>query len=220
VRFRNREEAGSLLAEHLRAVLRGAREVVVLAIPRGGVVVAAPVAESLGTPLDVIVPRKIGAPGEPELAVAALAVAGGEPILVEDPQAIAQLRVPARYLEAEALRQRREIERREAAYREGLEPAGLAGRTAVLVDDGLATGLTAQAAAEAVRRRQPREVVLAAPVAPPETVARLLALGLRVEVLDAPSCFMAVGQFYDDFHAVEDDEVLRTLRAARRSRQG
>lgn len=210
--FRDRVEAGQLLGDRLkdRIASRG-DDVVVLGIPRGGVVVAAPVAEALEARLDVIVPRKIGAPGNPELAVGALALAEDEDIAIFDERALAWLGVSRPYLEEEVARQRREIQRRVAAYREGRSPAPVAGRTVVLVDDGVATGLTARAAAAAVSRLAPREVVLAAPVAPPETVREFRELGLRLEVLETPSPFVAVGRFYRDFSSVEDDEVRAVL---------
>jgi putative phosphoribosyl transferase len=213
--FLDRGDAGRRLGAHLAARLleRGPEAVVVLGIPRGGVVVAAPVAEALGGALDVIVPRKIGAPDNPELAVGALAVAEGEEILLLDERTVAWLGIPARYLEEEAARQKREIERRETAYRGGGPPAPLAGRVAVLVDDGIATGLTARAAAEAVRRRGPRDVIIAVPVAPAEAVLEFQSRGLRLEVLHTPSPFMAVGRFYDDFRQVDDDEVRAVLAA-------
>jgi putative phosphoribosyl transferase len=216
--FRDRTEAGRRLGEYLAGgIVPGGAETVVLGIPRGGVVVAAPVAEALGSPLDIVVPRKIGAPGQAELAVGAVALAGGEEITLLDEASVARLRVPREYLETEVKRQRHEIERRLEAYREGRPPAALEGRTVVVVDDGLATGLTARAAAAAIARVRPRQVVVAAPVAPPETVREFRDRGLRLEVLETPSLFMAVGQFYGDFHAVEDDEVRAVLRAAART---
>jgi len=210
--FRDRAEAGRRLAVHLRKIIDEAADVVVLGVPRGGVVVAAPVAAALGAPLDVIVPRKVGAPGEPELAVGAVALAEGEEITVFDDEVIARLAVPRSYLEAEVLRQRQEIERREQAYREGRAPVPVGGRTVLIVDDGIATGMTVRAAAEAVARRAPKDVLLAAPVAPPETRREFHRLGLRLEVLETPTPFMAVGQFYLDFDAVEDDDVRTILR--------
>lgn len=213
--FRDRVEAGQRLGAALLARLpqRGPEAVVVLAIPRGGVVVAAPVAEALGGALDVVVPRKIGAPDNPELAVGALALAEQEEILLLDERTVAWLGIPPRYLEEEARRQRHEIERREAAYRGGRSPVALEGRVAVLVDDGIATGLTARAAAEAARRRGPREVIIAVPVAPAETVLDFQSRGLRLEALYTPSPFLAVGRFYDDFRQVDDDEVRAVLAA-------
>lgn len=212
--FRDRVEAGRLLGEHLRTALGQARDAVVFGIPRGGVVVARPVAAALDAPLDVIVPRKIGAPGEPELAVGAIALSREGDIVLLDDEVIRRFGVPQRYLDQEAARQRREIERRLAAYREGRPEVPVEGRLAVVVDDGVATGLTARAAAAAVSRLKPRGVVVAAPVAPFETVADFRRQGLQLEVLATPSPFMAVGQFYGDFSAVEDEEVRALLREA------
>jgi putative phosphoribosyl transferase len=211
--FRDREEAGRRLGEHLRSRLTG--PAMVLGIPRGGVIVAAHVAASLDAPLDVIVPRKLGAPGNPELAVGALALAEGEEIALVDDRTVAALGISRSYLEDEIDRQRREIQRREAAYREGRPPADVTGRIAVLVDDGIATGLTARAAARAVSRRSPREVVVAVPVAPPEARREFSAEAVRLEALETPSPFGAVGRFYEDFRQIEDDEVMAVLRAHR-----
>jgi len=213
--FQDREEAGRLLGEHLRRALAGRGDAVVLAIPRGGVIVAAHVAAALEAPLDVTVPRKLGAPDNPELAVGALALAGAEEIALVDERTVRALGVTAAYLQEEIERQRREILRREAAYRQGRAPAPVEGRIAVLVDDGVATGLTARAAARAVSRRAPREVLVAVPVAPPETVREFAAEGLRLESLATPSPFGAVGRFYVDFRQVEDEEVEAALRAHR-----
>jgi len=214
--FRDREEAGRLLAEHLESRLAaGKGEAVVLGIPRGGVIVAAAVATALGAPLDVIVPRKLGAPGNPELAAGALARADGEEIALVDDRTVRALGISDAYLQEEIERQRREILRREAAYREGRPPEPVEGRLAVLVDDGVATGLTARAAARAVLRRSPREVVVAVPVAPPETVREFAAEGVRLEALETPWPFGAVGRFYLDFRQVEDEEVIAVLRSHR-----
>ena len=214
--FRDREEAGRLLGAYLvRRLPPGEAGAVVLAIPRGGLIVAAAVASALGAPLDVIVPRKLGAPGNPELAIGALALADGEDIALIDERTVRALDVPASYLREEIEGQRREILRREAAYREGCPPEPVEGRVAVLVDDGVATGLTARAAARAVARRSPREVVVAVPVAPPETVREFAAEGVRLEALETPSPFGAVGRFYVDFRQIEDDEVIAVLRAHR-----
>jgi putative phosphoribosyl transferase len=214
--FRDREEAGGLLAAHLQPRLgAGKDEAVVLAIPRGGVIVAAAVATALGAPLDVIVPRKLGAPGNPELAAGALALSDGEEIAIVDDRTVRALGISDAYLQEEIERQRREILRREAAYREGRAPEPVEGRVAVLVDDGVATGLTGRAAARAVRRRSPREVVVAVPVAPPETVREFAAEGVRLEALETPWPFGAVGRFYLDFRQVEDEEVIAVLRAHR-----
>ena len=214
--FRDREEAGRLLAEHLKSrLVAGKGEAVVLGIPRGGVIVAAAVATALGAPLDVIVPRKLGAPGNPELAAGALALAGGEDIALVDDRTVRALGISDAYLQEEIERQRREIVRRETAYREGRPPEPVEGLVAVLVDDGVATGLTARAAARAVLRRSPREVVVGVPVAPPETVRDFAAEGVRLEALETPWPFGAVGRFYLDFRQIEDEEVIAVLRAHR-----
>ncbi|HVR71406.1 MAG TPA: phosphoribosyltransferase family protein [Vicinamibacteria bacterium] len=214
--FQDRQDAGRQLGELLKGVVtaRG-DDLVVLAIPRGGVIVARPVGEALGAPLDVIVPRKLGAPDNAELAIGAVALSGDEEITVLDEESLAWLRVPAGYVDSEVERQRREIQRREEVYRQGRPPAPLAGRTVVLVDDGVATGLTARAALAAVSRQHPKEAVLAVPVAPPETVREFGRLGLKLLALETPSPFGAVGRFYADFRPVEDDEVLAVLAASR-----
>ncbi len=209
--FRNRLEAGRKLGDHLRGRVRP--PAVVLGIPRGGVVVAGPVADALGAPLDVVVPRKLGAPGEPELAIGALAVVDGRDILIVDETSLRRLQVPAAYVMDETERQRQEIARRVAAYRGSRPPVPLAACTVVIVDDGIATGLTARAAAEAVAGAGAGSVLIAVPVAPRETLAAFSRLGVRIEALEAPEPFMAVGQFYADFASVEDAEVVAVLRA-------
>jgi putative phosphoribosyl transferase len=211
--FRDRAEAGQRLGGHLLARLaaRG-DEVVVVGIPRGGVVVAQPVAAALAAPLDIVIPRKLGAPGNPELAVGAMALADSEEIVVLDERSLAWMSVPQEYVAEEAARQRQEIERRLAAYRQGRAPVPIEGRTVVVVDDGIATGLTARAALAALERQRPRQLLLAVPVAPPETVREFQARGLVVEALETPSPFHAVGRFYEDFEPVEDADVLHILR--------
>ncbi len=212
--FRDRDEAGRRLALRVAASLaeRGS-EVIVLGVPRGGVLVAAPVAAALETALDVIVPRKLGAPGNPELAIGALAVAGEQEFLVLDPRATAWLEVSEEYIDAERARQRAEIKRREAAYRGSRPPLALSDRVVVLVDDGIATGMTIRAAVAAVRCSAPKQVVVAAPVAPLGSLHEIEAAGCRALVLDTPWPFGAVGRFYVSFDSVEDEEVMRALAA-------
>jgi predicted phosphoribosyltransferase len=213
MRFRDREEAGRELGARLR-LLREKDELprpVVLALPRGGVTVALEVARALDAPLDVLVARKIGAPFQPELGVGALA-GDGPPLY--DRESLARLGLTEAELAPVVRRERAELKRRERLYRQGRPAADLSGRTVVVVDDGLATGVTARAALRAVRGGAPRRVVLAVPVSSPQA-ARLL----RPEVdelvcLAQPSDFRAVGLWYDDFEQLSDDDVLRALRAA------
>jgi predicted phosphoribosyltransferase len=185
--------------------------VLVLGIPRGGVVVAARVAARLGAPLDVVVPRKIGAPGNPELAVGAVA----DGVQAIDEPAIRRLGLDMAAVRAEVARQTAEVARRTAAYRQGLPPLELAGRTAVLVDDGVATGWTCAAAASCTRRAGAERVVVAVPVGPPGLAERLSPVVDEVAVLVTPDPYLNVGQVYERFPQVDDEEVLRCLQKGR-----
>lgn len=207
--FRDRQHAGTLLGELVRKHLGpDGGSVVVLGIPRGGVVVAAQVARSLQAELDVTVPRKLRAPDNPELAVGAVAEDGS---VYVDERVATSLGVSSDYLEGEVAHQLEEIRRRLGAYRRGRPPAQLAGRTAVLVDDGIATGSTMVAAVRSVRRRGAVRVVVAVPVAPPEAVRRLRAESCDVLCVREDPLFVAVGQFYEDFTQVPDEEVQALL---------
>jgi putative phosphoribosyl transferase len=224
MQFQDRRDAGQRLAEAL-AFLKGQKNVLVLGIPRGGVVVAAEVARALRAPLDVLIARKIGAPGNPELAIGAVA-SSGEVVL--DERLVAGMGVPADYIEAETARQRQEIARRMAAYRgdfpsTGLRraqssrsgrrpPSDVAGKTVILVDDGVATGATTLAALRALRAAGPAELILAVPVGPPDAIARLSTEADRVICLHTPAWFWAVGAFYMDFSQTTDEEVVRLLK--------
>jgi putative phosphoribosyl transferase len=207
--FRDRVEAGEALAAAVATVV--AEPTTVLAIPRGGVTVAVPVARVLGAPLDVVIPRKLGAPGNPELAIGA--VAPGVRVLHE--RAVRQLGVSMDYIQREAGLQEAEIARREAAYREGRPPAPVTGRTMVVVDDGVATGATATAALRWARAAGASRVVFAAPVGPPAVRAHLEADADDVVLLQEPFGFLAVGEWYRDFDQVTDEEVLAVLREQR-----
>jgi predicted phosphoribosyltransferase len=206
-RFLDRVEAGEQLAA---ALLQRVREpAIVLGIPRGGVIVAATVAQRLGAPLDVVVPRKIGAPGNPELAVGAVA----EGVEAVDHQALRRLGFDASAIRAEIQRQTVEVARRTEAYRAGRPPLELDGRTAVLVDDGIATGWTAVAAARWCRQRHAARVVVAVPVGPPDLERRLGSEVDDVVVLRRPDPYLAVGQAYVRFDQVSDEQVLACLQA-------
>jgi putative phosphoribosyl transferase len=208
-RFLDRAEAGGLLAEVVTGLVRP--PVLVLGIPRGGVLVAARVAARLGAPLDVVVPRKVGAPGNPELAVGAVA----DGVQAIDEPAIRRLGLDMAAVRAEVARQTAEVARRTAAYRQGLPPLELAGRTVVLVDDGVATGWTCAAAASCTRRAGAARVVVAVPVGPPGLAERLSPVVDEVAVLVTPDPYLNVGQVYERFPQVDDEEVLRCLQEGR-----
>ncbi len=207
--FRDREEAG----ERLVAALRPSTEApeVVLGIPRGGVIVAAPVAAAFGVPLDVVVTRKLGAPGNPELAIGAVAAE----VRVIDDVAIAMLGVTPDYLEAEIARQAREVARREAAYRAGSQAPDLIGRKVLIADDGVATGATAIAALRRARAAGASETWFAAPIGPASVGRRLEGECDRAVILETPADLRAVGQWYERFDQVSDAEVIAALEHAR-----
>jgi predicted phosphoribosyltransferase len=204
--FSDRRDAGRQLARKLSGYA-GRDDVVVLALPRGGVPVAFEIAEALGAPLDVFMVRKLGVPGEEELAMGAIASGGVE---VLDPGVLARFGISESELDGVRRKERRELARRERLYREDREALDLKGRTVILVDDGMATGASMRAAVSAVASASPARLVVAVPVSPKST-----ALDLRRRVddfvcLEAPELFDAVGMFYDDFRETGDDEV-RTL---------
>jgi putative phosphoribosyl transferase len=210
--FADRTQAGERLADALERF--AGSDVVVLAIPRGGVVVGEVVARTLGAPLDVVVPRKIGAPGNPELGVGAVAPG----VRVLDERMVRSLGVSERYLEDEIGRQEQEIERREHAYRGERPPVDVRGKVAIVVDDGVATGGTAVAALRWARASGAAKVVLAVPVAPPQTIERLDREADDVIVLATPQPFFAVGEWYRSFDQTNDDEVVAALeRSAERA---
>jgi len=210
--FEDRLDAGERLAEALEEHA-GARAVI-LGIPRGGVIVAEVVARTLRAHLDVVVPRKVGAPGNPELGLGAVAPG----VRVLDPWLIERLGVSEEYLEREIAAEEREIERRLHAYREGRPPVDVAGRTAVVVDDGVATGGTAVAALRWARAQSAERVVLAVPVAPPQTMSLLQHEADEVVALATPEPFFAVGEWYRVFDQTSDEEVVAALARAAGSR--
>lgn len=211
--FADRAMAARALAQRL-AQMRLAPPVVVLALPRGGVPIGAEVARALGAELDLVLVRKIGLPWQPELAVAAL-VDGDPPELVVDDEVQQMYGVARADIDAQARRELAEIARRRERYLAGRAPLSLAGATAVVVDDGIATGTTMRAALKALRRRHPTRLVLAVPVAPADTLARLRGEVDDLVCLATPEPFHAVGLHYADFHQVSDEEVIAALASAR-----
>jgi putative phosphoribosyl transferase len=207
-RFHDRAEAGGRLADELARRGESAPGGVVVGLPRGGVVVAASVAAQLGLPLDVVVVRKVGAPQQPELGIGAVAEGGVEVVARQrardcgvDDEHFAQL----------AAAERARVEARVALYRQDRPRVALAGRDVIVVDDGFATGVTAQAAIEALRREQPARLVLAVPVAPPDVADIVGPAADAVVAVLTPSSFRAVGEFYDRFDQTTDAEVIALL---------
>lgn len=203
--FSDRVEAGEALAKTL--VGYAGTACVVLAIPRGGVVVGEQVAEALGAPLDVVIPRKIGAPQNAELGIGAVAPG----VVVLDARAVEVLHVDDAYLAREIERQEREIERRQLVYRAGRPPVRVRDRTAIVVDDGVATGGTAVAALRWARREGAAKVVLAVPVAPARSLERLREEADEIVVLATPEPFVAVGEWYLRFDQTPDADVVAAL---------
>jgi len=207
--FRDRLDAGRRLAaklEHLEG-----EDLVVLGLPRGGVPVAFEVAQALGAPLDVIVVRKLGVPFQPELAMGAI---GEDGVLVLQRDVVRMAGVGERELAAVERRERAELERRAGRFRGGRPRPSLEGRTAVVVDDGIATGSTARAACQVARAQGAARVVLAVPVAPRSSVAELSDAADELVVLECPEPFFAVGEWYEDFSQTSDDEVVALLSRA------
>lgn len=201
--YLNREAAGRILAGYLSSY-RNRDDVVVLALPRGGVPVGFEIARALGARFDVLVVRKLGRPGQPELAMGAIAEGG---ICLRNRRVLAMAPVPDDVFEEVARKEREELERREVAYRGGRPPAPLEGQCVILVDDGLATGSTMRAALQALRLRKPSRIIVAVPVAPLDTTASLEGEADEVVCPAKPREFYGIGQFYEDFSQLTDEEV-------------
>ncbi|MBI2891930.1 MAG: phosphoribosyltransferase [Deltaproteobacteria bacterium] len=211
MRYANREEAGRKLAKRLLA-WAAVPDLVVLALPRGGVPVGFEVARELGAPLDVAVVRKLGVPGEEELAMGAVASGGA---LFLNPEVIGLLGIPAGTVDEVVRREQKEVERRERVYRDGRAPLEIEGRTVILVDDGLATGATMRAAIDSVKRRKPARLIVAVPVAAASTCEDIGALVDEIVCLATPEPFYAVGLWYEEFPQLDDEDVRELLRTVR-----
>jgi putative phosphoribosyl transferase len=207
MRFHDRADAGRQLAAFL-TVHANRDGVVALALPRGGVPVAAEVARVLNLPLDVFVVRKLGVPGHPDLAMGAIATGGAQ---VLNQELIAELDIPPALVEQAAVRERLELERRDRLYRGDRPLPALTHRTVIVIDDGLATGSTMEAAVSALRQHRPSHIIIAAPVGAPETCLRLKPVVDEVVCAQTPTPFDAVGLWYERFDQVSDEEVIATL---------
>jgi predicted phosphoribosyltransferase len=209
--FKDRIQAGQKLAEKLLEYKD--KNVIILAIPRGGVVVAYEIAKVLNAPLDLIIPRKIGAPYQPELAIGAV-TQDGTIILNED--IISYLPIPENYIEAEAERQKKEIERRLIKYRGSAIEPKLENKIVIIVDDGIATGATMLAAIASIRKKKPLKIIAAIPVAPPESLEKIKEYADEIVCLQTPEPFFAIGQFYERFEQLEDEEVIDILNKSKK----
>ena len=211
MKFADRSDAGCRLAgklTHLRE-----RQPVILALPRGGVAIGFEIAQALDAPLDIVLVRKIGVPWQPELAVGAV-TDGAAPETFIDRHLAATLNVPENYLQEETARQLAEIERRREIYCAGRPRPEISGRTAIAVDDGIATGATMRVALQAIRRQEPAHLVLAVPVAPPDTLAALGTAADETVCLETPIGLGAIGFYYRDCHQLTDAEVTDLLARA------
>jgi putative phosphoribosyl transferase len=215
--FEDRVDAGQRLAKQLEAYARRV-DVAVLGVPRGGVVVAFEVAAALHAPLDVFLSRKLGVPGQTELAFGAVSAGGGRYL---DEYILRTAAISAEQVEWITAEVRKELDRRATVYRGDRSPLDISGKTVILIDDGVATGASVYAAIQALRQMQPARLVLAVPVAPASAWAWLRTVVDEIVCLDLPERFVAVGEFYRDFAQVEDAEVVRLLeRAATSQRNG
>ena len=207
--FKDRADAGRRLRLRSRCT-QVALEVLILALPRGGVAVAREVASALAVPFDIFLVRKLGVPGHPELAMGAIAEGG---VQVLSDELIRELDIPIAWVEEVVARERVELERRQRLYRGARQPPNLQARTVILVDDGVATGSTMEAAVVAVRQQSPAAVIVAVPVGARETCGRLAAVADRVVCLETPEPFTAVGSWYVDFSQASDEDVTRLTRS-------
>ncbi len=205
--FKHRQEAGKRLGEKLKASILG-NDVVVVALPRGGVPIGFEVAKVLQAPLDICVVRKLGVPRHPELAMGAIATGG---VMVLNQELLASANISSAEIETVIERERRELERRERVYRSSCPEWNVGDKAAIVVDDGIATGCTVRAAIVALQKLQPISIIIAAPVIPPSTIQELINLGTEVIYLIAPEPLYAISFWYENFNQTTDEEVLQIL---------
>lgn len=217
MRFLDRHEAGRLLAQELLGYAD--QHPAVFALPRGGVPIGYEIAKALKAPLDLVLVRKIGVPFQPELAAGAV-VDGDDPVVVLNPKVVGPLGLTEEFLKEETSRKLAEIDERRRVYLAGRARVDPRGMTAIVADDGIATGATIKAALRAVRRRGASRLVLAAPVAPPSTVEELRSEADAIHCLETPEFFMAIGIFYQNFHQLTDEEVVKLLADAAEFQEG
>jgi len=213
--FRDRRDAGSKLCDSLESY-KNRKDVLVLALPRGGVVTGFEIASYLHTPLDVLIVRKIGTPWQPELAAGAISETGE---VVLNPDVVSGYGISKEYIDDAVAGQKEEIARRQKLYRNGKGLTTLEGKIIILVDDGVATGATMKAAIETLKGEMIRKLVVALPVAPPETADELKRMADEFVCLETPQYFMAVGNHYQDFEQVSDEEVVRLLEKSRKGEE-
>jgi predicted phosphoribosyltransferase len=213
IKFKNRSSAGEILAKVLADFFKKESKtapVTVLAIPRGGVIIGDAIASNFSqSEFDIVIPRKLGAPNNPELAIGAVMQ---DRTAYLNRRLIQTLQVSPEYIDTEIRRQVQEIQRRISLYRPALKPYSIAGRSVVIVDDGIATGATVMVVAKWIKKHDPASLLIAVPVAPEDTVAELSREGINIQVITKPSSFSSVGQFYENFNQVTDEEVQEVAR--------
>ena len=209
--FENRKDAGEKLASQLQNY-KNCRNTIVIGLPRGGIVVAFEVAQKLHLPLDIVAPRKISIPGNPEAAIGAVTSDGNE---VFDQILISEFGIKQDYLDNEIAKEIKEAKRRIKLYRESREPLNLSGKTVIVVDDGVATGSTIAVAVKSIRSQNAKKIIIAVPVAPREFLKKIASEAEEIVCLETPPHFVAVGEVYKDFTQTNDDAVIRLMRKAR-----
>jgi putative phosphoribosyl transferase len=206
--FRNRSDAGEQLAEKLQHY-KERDDVIVVGLPRGGVPVAYEISQNLNLPLDIVCPRKIGAPGNKEFAIGAITETGEG---IFDTDVIDRLAISQSYIDQEVAKEKKEARNRLETYRKGRPPRNFQGKSVIIVDDGLATGSTMKAAIKSLRSEGAEKIIVAIPVSPPDTLEEIQMMVDETVCLGTPAYFQAVGQFYNDFSPTEDEEVIALMR--------